>query len=170
MKRIDLYLLGGVLALALAACVPVTYAPNTTLVFSASYDELFDAILQALTTTYVARPSTGNYAFVVTSADRDSGLITAERLTRSTGRFVVTESFSRRGSPFRLRLSLPVRPTPSERTLLSVVVQPVDANHTAFSYSSTPALNGKSNDFNLYLLKVIAGLEAQFAQTTLLPR
>ena len=152
----------------LGACAPTVQAPNQPYVFSADYDTLFDATLQALASARVSS-YTGRAGFAIDAADRATGLITAVRLGRSrvtrTGT-LGTERFGfgfGRGS-FRIELASPDLQT--DQTLLSVVVRPAGDGAASLAYSSTATSAADLRLADTFMAEVVQNLLARFGTAT----
>lgn len=150
------------LLLLLSACVPAVYAPlppEEPIAYQATYDDLFAATLQALTTSYVESSSGERVTFAIVEASHDTGLI------RVVNEGIAKANFSGWYGPIfeddgffspndrtfyktQSVISLVIRRTPEAATL---------------AYSSTNSRGVSSNLANSYMLSVIAKLNEDLA-------
>ena len=180
MKKLLLIIVLAALV-GLPACTPATRVlpPAEPLLFEVPYDTLFDATLQALTTSFVSAPLGQRYTFAVEAADRDTGLISAVRERRSStaislrgrARYRYIDDYDDEyydqfeGFRFSFGYGLPRRRVITEQTVVTVVVRPVDSETASLVYSSTSSGTG-SNTGNRFMAEVVAQLRTQFPAPT----
>ncbi len=160
-------LLTAMLGVLLAACAPAiapALPPEEPLVFQADYDALFDATLQAVTVTSLRGPAGQRLRYVVTEADRDTGLITAVHGTTADALFRARRTFVAPGSDFTFgfRVDVPIGRTQPQH-VLSLVVRPEAAGSASLVYSSTTAAGLESALGNSFMARVIGRLNERFA-------
>ena len=149
----------------LGACAPTVQAPNQPYVFSADYDALFDATLQALASARVSS-YTGRAGFAIDEADRETGLITAVRLGRSRVTRAGTLGTERFGLGFQrgsvsFGFSSP-NTVQTDQTLLSVVVRPAGDGSASLAYSSTATSAADLRLADTFMAEVVQDLLARF--------
>ncbi len=154
------------LGLLLAACAPATHPPlppEEPLVFAADYDALFDATLQAITTSSVRGAERQRLRFSIAEAERDTGLITAVQGAVHDGVFTAQRRFATAdpGFTFGFRIDIPFgRPRPG--ITVTVVIRPVAEGQASLVYSSATATGAESVTGNRFMAQVLERLIARF--------
>jgi hypothetical protein len=147
----------------LTACAPLPNVPppEAPLVFTASYRDLIDTTLEAMTLAYVDRPGRFRYDFAIASAEPETGLIRAFRedtRTRYRSRY---RNIELDDDIVSVRVFVPVQEL--ERSLITVVVRPLSEGQSSLVYSTTSD-SGSTVIANAYMGEVLKRLERQFTR------
>ncbi|MEM7738769.1 MAG: hypothetical protein AAF267_23625 [Deinococcota bacterium] len=165
LRREGLRHIAVVIIAGLVACTPLPNVPppDAPIIFEASYSELFDATLEAMTLAYVDRPGRIRYDFAVSQAAPDTGLISAFRddarvRYRRSSRNI---SIDYDDDIVEVDVFVPVQEL--ERSIVTAVVRPLNDAQSSLVYSTTSD-TGSTVIANAYMGEVLARLEARFTR------
>jgi hypothetical protein len=149
----------------LGACAPAAHTrpPEEPIVFEADYDTLFDATLQAITTSALPGPAGGRLRFRVAEAERESGLVTAVHGATPDAVFTASRRFGSPevGTTFGLRATLPLGAVQPD-VFVTAVIRPEQGGRASIVYSSVTRRGLESQTGNRFMARVLARLEARF--------
>ena len=148
--------------LLVTACVPTLYAPlppETPLLYPVSYERLFDATLQALTTSYVETNYGSRLTFSITSAAKETGLIS---LLREDLQSTWLRQHEIQVNQENIFLDLDRAYYLKVQSIITLVLRPEGMNQASLAYSTSNSWGTSSEIANAFMARVIAKLEAQF--------